>query len=84
MVQGFLFDRVNRKTAGAAVTGHNNLVIQILPHKAEAALAFVQFAEPGAHITLDALIFQFVPIAGFYRVMGNKVSHCYSPGTVNK
>jgi hypothetical protein len=84
MVQGFLLDRINSKTAGTAITGHDNLIMQILPDEAQAALVFVQLAKSRAKITLNTPIFQFVPIAGFHRVMGNKLCHCYSPGTVNK
>jgi hypothetical protein len=84
MVQGFLFDWINGKPAGAAVTGHDNLIVQILPDETQAALVFVQLAKSRAEIALNTPIFQLVPIAGFHRVMGNKLCHCYAPGTVNK
>jgi hypothetical protein len=78
MVQRFLFDRINSKTAGATVTGHDNLIVQILPDKAQAALAFVQFAKSRAHITLNTPVIQGMPIEGFHRVMANKSSHIFS------
>jgi hypothetical protein len=44
----------------------------------------VQLAKPRAEVTLNTPIFQHMPIAGFHRVMGNKSSHCPSPGTVKE
>jgi hypothetical protein len=80
MVQRFFFNGVNCKAAGATIAGHNDLVILILPDKAKAALVFMHFAESGTQIALYATIFQCVPIAGFYGVIGNKISHYFSPG----
>jgi hypothetical protein len=56
MVQRFLFDGINRKTAGAAVTGHYDLIVQILPDKAQAALAFVHLAKSRTKIALNPAI----------------------------
>jgi len=79
MIQRLLFDRINGKAAGAAVTGHHNLVVQILPDEAQASLAFVHLAKSGTKIALYATIVQDMPVAGFYGVFGNKFSHYASP-----
>ncbi len=84
MVQRFLFDRINRKAAGAAVTGHHNPVVQILSDEAQAALAFVQFAKSGAKIALHPAIGQNMPIIGCYGILANKFGHYHSPGSANK
>jgi len=55
------------------------LVVQILPDEAQATLAFMKFAKSGAEVALHAAIRQNVPIAGFYGIFGNKISHDDSP-----
>jgi hypothetical protein len=84
MIQRFLFNRINSKTTGPTITGHDKLVIQILPDEAQTTLVFVQLAKPRTEIALNTAIIQAVPIACFHCVMGNKSSHYHSPGTVNK
>jgi hypothetical protein len=51
-----------------------------LPDKAKTALVFVHLAESGAQIALYATIVECMPVAGFYGIVGNKISHYGSPG----
>jgi hypothetical protein len=64
VIQRFLFDGINAITAGAAIGGEYNLVIQVLPHKAQSALVRVQFAEAWTEVALYPAIFQRVPVSG--------------------
>jgi hypothetical protein len=41
MVERLFFDWVNSKSAGTPITGHDNLVIQVLSDKTQALLAFM-------------------------------------------
>jgi hypothetical protein len=79
MVQRLFFDRVNGKAAGATIAGHDDLTVQILPDKTQAALVCVHLAKSGAKIALYATVLQSMPIKGFYGIFGNKLSHVFLP-----
>jgi hypothetical protein len=66
MIEGFLLDRVDTETAGAAITGKHDLPALIGPDKAETPLSFMQLAEPRANITLHPPVIQQVPVTRRY------------------
>src|ERR1700680_4350250 len=81
MVEWLLFDRVNTETARAAVAGERDLVVLAGPHEADAALAVVELAPPGAQVALDPALVQAVPVASGHRepvepVAGIAFLHC--------
>jgi hypothetical protein len=80
MVERFFFDGINSKTARATIAGHDDFIFQILPHEAQTTLVFMKFTISGTEIALNALIFELMPIVGFYCIVANKSRHYYFPG----
>src|SRR5262249_21938110 len=64
VIERLLLDGINAKAAGAAVRGQHDLPVLACPHEAEAALPFVELAQARAQVTLDAPVFESVPVAG--------------------
>ena len=63
MIQRFFLDRINAKTAGAAVANQLDLAVQALAHITQAALAFLQAAMARAEVALQLSIVKLVPVA---------------------
>ena len=64
MIEWFLLDGVHAKTAGASISGKDDLISLACSHETEAALSFMQLAEARTEIALDASIGQGVPVFG--------------------
>ena len=62
MVERFLLDRVDTEATRAPVRRQHDPVTLTRAHEAEASLAFAQLARPGTHVTLDAAVFQAMPM----------------------
>ncbi len=63
MIQRLFFDGIHGEAAGAAVTGHDDLVVKVLSDETKAALLIVQFTEPGTQVALNPAIVQGMPVA---------------------
>jgi hypothetical protein len=64
VVKRLFFDGIYAEATGTAIGGKHDLAIPACPHKTEAALALVEFAQARAQITLDAAVLESVPITG--------------------
>ena len=64
MIQGFFFDGIDAKAAGAAITGQYDSIIVAGAHETQSLLAFVELAVTGTDIALDAAILQLMPVMG--------------------
>ena len=62
MIQRFFFYRVYTVATGASIRGEHNLAFNTGAHKAQAALALVQFTFTRADITLNPAIVETVPV----------------------
>jgi len=75
VIQGFLLDRIDAKTAGSSVCGQDNRVVFSGAHKAEAPLAFVEAAEARTDIALHTAVIEQGPVAGGNGMGRFKVFH---------
>ncbi len=75
VVERLLFDGVDAVSTRPAVGRENNLVVFASTDKTKTALPFVQLAESRAEITLNAPVFQLVPVLGRY----GGVNHGFGP-----
>jgi hypothetical protein len=82
MVERFLFNWIDAKSAGAAIRGQNNLIILPPSNKTKAALPFPQFAEPGTNIALNSTIIERMPIPAWHGIgeglVSLRVCYCHS------
>ena len=62
MIERFLFNGIDAIAAGTAIGGEYDLVLLPRPHETQALLTFVQFAETGTDVALNAPILQAMPI----------------------
>jgi len=62
MIQGLLFNRIDTEAAGSAIGRQDNLAVAVFPYKAQACLAFMQFAGTRAKVTHDAVVIQSMPV----------------------
>src|SRR5438094_4593190 len=67
MVQRLFLNWVDAESAGASISGQDNLILLTRAHKAQALLAFLELTKTRAHIALNAPILKSVPIAGRHR-----------------
>jgi hypothetical protein len=63
MIQGLFLDRIDAETRGASVGGEHHPIALPTTHEAKPTLALVKFAEAWADITLNATVFEPVPMA---------------------
>src|SRR5439155_1999772 len=63
MIQRFLLDRIDTKSAASAVGRQHHPIANSLTHKAKSALTFIQLAKPRAEPALNASIGQHRPPA---------------------
>src|SRR5438132_14168376 len=63
MIQRFLLDRIDTKSAASAVGRQHHPIANSLTHKAKSALSFVQLAKPRTEPALDAALRQQDPPA---------------------
>src|SRR5438874_3147124 len=61
MIQGFLFNRIDTKTAAATVSAQHHSIADALPYKAEAALSFIQLTKARTESAFDTTIRQHRP-----------------------
>ena len=66
MVQRLLLDRVDTKTARAAVADQLHFIVESLAHVTQATLAFAQVAMARTQVALQTPVFQPVPVPGAY------------------
>jgi hypothetical protein len=62
VVERLLFDGIDAKTAGTAVSGEHDPIILPRAYKAHAALPFIEFAVTGAEIALHTAVGQHLPV----------------------
>ncbi len=62
MIKWFFLDRIDAKTAGAAIGRQDNFVIRAGADETESALAFPELAEAGTDVTLQSTIVNLVPV----------------------
>jgi hypothetical protein len=63
VVERLLLNRVDAEAGRATVGREYDLIVLPGAHEAQAALAFVQLAQPRADLTLDAPVLKQPPIA---------------------
>jgi hypothetical protein len=68
MVEGLLLDGIHAKAAGSPVGVEADLPAGTAAHKAQAALPLTELAIAGTNVTLDPVIGQPVPVAGWKRL----------------
>lgn len=66
MIEGLFLNRVDAKPAGSTICSEDDLVIFSRPDKAEPPLPLSQFAVARAHVTLNASVFDLMPVFGRY------------------
>jgi hypothetical protein len=81
MIERFFLNRIDAKSGRTSVGGEHDLLVLPGAHKAQAALAFMQFAIARTDIALDAPIRQSMPIAAW--VSGNRLIHVMSDLTLD-
>jgi len=64
MIEGFLLDGVDAKSARSAPGGQNDRIIFSSTHEAETTLTFMKTAETGTDIASDAAIVKESPVMG--------------------
>jgi hypothetical protein len=63
MIQGFLFNGIDAKTAGAAIGCQHHGLAHTAAHKAQTTLAIMELAKTWTQIALDAVIVKFMPVS---------------------
>ncbi len=75
MIEGLLFNRIDAKARGSAVSREHNLVILPCPHETQAALALMELAIARADVALDATVLKGVPVTS--RLACNRLIHVH-------
>ena len=81
MVERLLFDGINTKSAGAAVGGQYDFIVESAPNETETSLPLTQTAEPRTEITLQAAIVQGSPVTPWKSFLDDRLlSHINDMG----